>query len=413
MRPTPPRDDQRPLAAWLGPLLLLIAMIGTIALVGCARSTPVIVAPPATTATPSPATEASGPVPLDELAVTLEQVAKGFDRPLFVTNAGDGTGRLYVVEQGGRISVIEPGDGAITGFLDVEGLISDGGERGLLGLAFSPDYADSGELYVNYTDRAGATVVARYTADDPGAMTPKLDGPEVLLRVEQPYANHNGGCLAFDREGRLWVGMGDGGSGGDPENRAQNPRSLLGKMLTLDVSQPNPRPRIAITGVRNPWRFSFDRATGDLWIADVGQNAWEEVHLLRAGVIEGTNLGWNLWEGNHPYPEGSKRKRDGFEFPVIEYGHDVGRSITGGYVYRGSRSPGLVGAYLYADFEAGWIDAARVDDATPPHLTEQARLVSEAGQPSSFGEDEAGEVYVCDYAGGTVSRIVATAPKTR
>ncbi len=376
---------------------------------GCSRSEPAAVRPAVRAGTSAPGTVESGPASLTALSVTLEPVASGFDRPLFVTHAGDGSGRLYVVEQSGRISVVEPGQGRVERLLDISGLVSDGGERGLLGLAFAPDYERSGELYVDYTDTAGATVVARYRADDPASTVPRLSGPEVILRIEQPYANHNGGCIAFDRNGLLWVGTGDGGSAGDPQDHAQDPRSLLGKILTLDVARPKPGPRIAVSGVRNPWRFSFDRKTGDLWVGDVGQNAWEEVDLLRADAIVGANLGWDRWEGTHPYPAGASPSRDGFEFPVIEYGHDTGRSVTGGYVYRGRRSPALAGAYLYADFEAGWIAAARVEDAKPPRVVEQARLVDKAGHPSSFGEDESGELYVCDYAGGTISRIVARA----
>ncbi|MDZ4169292.1 MAG: PQQ-dependent sugar dehydrogenase [Coriobacteriia bacterium] len=390
-------------------IVVPLLVCASVALAGCSRAEPRVLQPPSPTPPPA-SVPTSAPVSLTDVEVSLQPVAEGFDRPVFVTHAGDGSGRLYVVEQSGSIRVIAPKGAGIAPFLDVSELISDGGERGLLGLAFSPDYASSGDFYVNYTDRDGATVVASYRAMDPAALTPKLATPATLLRIEQPYSNHNGGCIAFDEDGLLWIGMGDGGSGGDPEDRAQNPKSLLGKMLTLDVSKPGSKPRIAITGVRNPWRFSFDRSTGDLWIADVGQNAWEEVHLLQAGSIDGANLGWNLWEGSHPYPEGSNPSRKGFVFPVAEYGHDEGRSITGGYVYRGSESPGLTGAYVFADFEAGWIGAlAAMPEGSDAGPRTPVRLVDDAGQPSSFGEDEAGELYVCDYASGTVSKVVARA----
>jgi glucose/arabinose dehydrogenase len=386
-------------------MFVATAMLWAVVVSGCGPGGPVVLDPPEDATNPTG--PARGEVRLDRLGVTLEPIARGFDRPLFVTHAGDRSGRLYVVEQGGRVHVID-GPGSTDVFLDMSDLISDGGERGLLGLAFSPDYESSGEFYVNHTDPSGATVIARYRADDPSNSTPNLEGPETLLRIEQPYSNHNGGCLLFDAEGLLWIGMGDGGSGGDPQDRAQDPDSLLGKMLTLDVSLPEPKPVVRISGVRNPWRYSFDRETGDLWIADVGQNAREEVTRLGRDETYGANLGWNRWEGTRPYPEGSSGDRDGFVFPLIEYGHDVGRSITGGYVYRGTASPSLAGTYLFADFERGWIDGFRaVSTESPLYLADPTRLVAAAGRPSSFGEDEVGEVYVCDFADGVVSRIVA------
>ncbi len=352
------------------------------------------------------------PAPLNALELTLQPVVSGLDKPLYVTHAGDGSGRLFVLEQGGRVRVVRDGNLSRGTFLDVSKRISSGGERGLLGLAFSPDYAVSGTFYVNYTDKGGDTVIARFIADDPASDTPNLSGPTAVLRVPQPFANHNGGCIVFEpRTSRLWVGMGDGGSGGDPGDRAQDRGELLGKMLVLDFSKSDtPKPQVIQRGVRNPWRFSFDRATRDLWIGDVGQNAWEEIDFVVLDEVDGVNWGWRRWEGNHAYPSGSTSSRSRMRFPVAEYGHDVGRSVTGGYVYRGTAYPALVGTYLYADFEAGWIAGLqRLNENGTELVTPRVRtLVENAGNPSSFGEDEDGELYVCDWR-GTLYRVTARA----
>lgn len=392
--------------------LLLAALLA--AITGCAeRSTEPAAPPPqrVTTGTSEPATgspSAAEPAPLADLRFGLTPIARGLEHPLLVTNAGDGSGRLFIVEQAGIVRVIRDGALAERPYLDVRHLVSAGGERGLLGLAFDPQFASNGRLYVNYTDRSGDTVVARFTVDDPASDRPRATGPDVLLRVEQPYSNHNGGNIVFGPDGLLWIGMGDGGSAGDPEDRAQDPRSLLGKMLTLDVRQPNAKPRVVVSGLRNPWRFSFDRATGDLWIGDVGQNAWEEIDHLPTGSIVGSNLGWNRWEGNHPYPPGTRRSRAGFTFPLLEYGHETGRSVTGGHVYRGRRFPWLSGAYLYADFEAGWVAALRTERAEGAvKVAEQRVVLRDVGLCASLGEDENGEVYLCDWQNGVVSLITA------
>ncbi len=396
--------------------LMLTTLIFAILITGCAG--------PATTppATPSPAppamseptaTPASEPVALADLRVELVPVARGFEAPLALTHAGDGSGRLFVVEQAGLVRVVRDGvisDGA---YLDVRRRITSGGERGLLGLAFAPDYSDSGVFYVNYTDRNGDTVVARFTADDPASDSPKLTGPEALLTVKQPYGNHNGGCIVFEPgTSRLWVGMGDGGSGGDPQGNGQNPRALLGKMLVLDVGGAGkPEPEVVQSGVRNPWRFSFDRETRDLWIADVGQNAWEEIDFVELDSATGVNWGWNRWEGNHAYPSGSKPSKSGFRFPIAEYGHDKGNSITGGYVYRGAEYPAMRGTYVYGDFGSGWIAGIRrtAPDGTVLDRPEERDLI-EGGTvvPSSFGEAEDGELYVCDYT-GSIWKVTGTA----
>lgn len=373
---------------------------------------------PPVTPTPTPPAAVDGALPLDSIELVLEEVANGFENPVFVTHAGDGSGRLFVVEQGGLVRVVRDGAVSRGDFLDVRDLITTGGERGLLGLAFAPDYATTGRFYINYTDLKGATVIARYVAADPGSDTPRLTGPAEALRIPQPYSNHNGGCIVFGPDGMLWVGMGDGGSGGDPQGHAQNPDSLLGKMLRLDVSgagrakpasdNPGPARGAKLTdlayqsGLRNPWRFSFDRSTGDLWISDVGQNAWEEINHIELEKAAGANFGWNLWEGTHSYPPDSSPSARGFVFPVLEYGRSEGKSVTGGYVYRGTRYPALDGVYLYADFVDGWVAGLRLDESgggDPEALREERVLVRNAGRPSSFGEDEDGELYVVDHGG--------------
>lgn len=385
-------------------LLAVWALAAFLTASACSNpATPRSVPPEGTT---SPDSGAAGPQPVSVLEFGLEPVARGFEQPLLVTHAGDGSERLFVVEQGGLVRVVRDGTVARSAFLDLRDEISTGGERGLLGLAFAPDFEESGHLYVDYTDTNGDTVIARYTADDPASDAPSFGKPRKLLTVEQPYANHNGGNIVFGPDDLLWVGMGDGGSAGDPGGNAQDAGSLLGKMLTLDVSKRSPRPRIVVSGLRNPWRFSFDRETGDLWIGDVGQNEWEEIDLLRAGRIEGANLGWNVWEGNHPYPSDASPARKGFTFPIAEHARDEARSITGGFVYRGRRYPRMEGVYLYADFEAGWVGALRTDEGTKtPTVAEQRIVLRDVGNPSSFGEDEDGELYLCDWAGGTVYAV--------
>jgi len=351
----------------------------------------------------------------------LVTVADGFRRPLLVTHAGDGSGRLFVVEQGGVIRVIKDGAVLAEPFLDVSELVSraarsnDYTERGLLGLAFHPDYAENGLFYINYTDANGNTVVARYSVsgDNPDRADPASALP--LLYVPQPYSNHNGGHMEFGPDGYLYISLGDGGSGGDPQGNGQNLGSLLGKILRIDINADdgyaippdNPfagradaRPEIWAWGLRNVWRFSFDRVTGDLYLADVGQNRWEEINFQPATSRGGENYGWNAYEGSHVYsgqPPASE-----VVMPVLEYEHRNGWcSVTGGYVYRGERISALQGYYLYGDWCTGTIWAARADSSG----IWQATIVLESGrQISSFGEDEAGELYLVDY-GGAVLRF--------
>jgi glucose/arabinose dehydrogenase len=363
---------------------------------------------------PAPAS-AQGSEDLPELALTA--VATGLQSPTAIVNAGDGTDRLFVLEQPGRIRVIANGQLLSEPFLDLTGRVSTGPEQGLLGLAFHPGYAENGLFFVDYTDPDGHTVVARYrvSAADPNLADPA--SAREVLRVEQPFTNHNGGQLEFGPDGYLYVSLGDGGSGGDPQNNGQNLGTLLGAILRLDVDGAEPyavpadnpfveregaRPEIWAYGLRNPWRFSFDRETGDLWIADVGQHVWEEINLQPADSPGGENYGWHVMEGAHCFQPSEGCDREGLTLPVLEYDHDQGCSVTGGFRYRGSALPGLAGTYLFADYCSGVIWGARegeVDSWT------SAELLSSGLRVSAFGEDEAGELYLADHGGGAVYRL--------
>ncbi|MBZ0280054.1 MAG: PQQ-dependent sugar dehydrogenase [Anaerolineae bacterium] len=354
--------------------------------------------------------------PPDGTAYELIEVAGGFVRPVFLTHADDGSGRAFIVEQNGRIFVIQDGNVLGTPFLDASDIVSrDANERGLLGLAFHPNYAENGFFYINYTNRSGNTIIARYTvsADNPNVADP--DSALNLLQIAQPYANHNGGDLAFGPDGYLYIGMGDGGSAGDPQGYAQNTGELLGKILRIDVDggepyaipEDNPfvndssyAPEIWALGVRNPWRFSFDAVTGDLYIGDVGQNQWEEVNFQPAGQ-GGINYGWNIIEGIHRYS--GEPVPDGLTPPFAEYSHADGCSVTGGYVYRGAELPELQGVYFFADYCSGIIWSNYRDAAG----TWQTNVFMESGLTiSSFGVDEANELYVMNHS-GTVAKLVA------
>jgi glucose/arabinose dehydrogenase len=336
-------------------------------------------------------------------------VTAGLAAPLFVTHAGDGSGRLFVVEQPGRVRIVSGGALAATPFLDIADRVLTGGERGLLGLAFHPRYGSNGRLFVSYTRRDdGASVVSELAVSgDPNVASPSSE--RVLLVVPQPFANHNGGMMAFGPGGFLFVAMGDGGSGGDPGNRAQNRQELLGKILRIDVDRgvepyaipaDNPfaagggRPEIFALGFRNPWRFSFDRGTGRLYAGDVGQARFEEVDI----VVRGGNYGWRILEGRRCFEPATNCNRIGLKAPLLTYAHTGGRcSVTGGYVYRGRAVRTLASTYLYGDFCTGEIFGRR-DGRSSVLLDTTLRI-------ASFGEDEAGEVYVVDIA-GSVHRIV-------
>ena len=335
--------------------------------------------------------------------IGLVAVARGLDRPVHVAAAPGEPDRLYVVEQAGRIRIVEGGRVVSKPFLDVTSEVVSGGEQGLLSVAFHPDYQENGFLYVDYTDLSGDTRVVEYRAlDDRTAVDPATR--RVVLAIDQPYSNHNGGQLAFGPDGRLWVGMGDGGAGGDPENRAQDLSSLLGKLLTLDVSESSPDPEIAAYGLRNPWRFSFDRETGDLWIGDVGQGDFEEIDRLpRAEVGNLVNFGWDALEGDATYEEKEPNPEGTLVGPVAVYDHGEGCSVTGGFVYRGGEVPALEGRYVYGDYCSGtiWSIAA---DGTRESVRKESIQVDGL---TSFGEDGRGELYAASSK-GTIFRISAT-----
>jgi glucose/arabinose dehydrogenase len=336
-------------------------------------------------------------------AVALARIPGTFDQPVYVTAPRGDTARLFVVEKTGRIRIVKDGAVLAEPFLDLSAAVSSDGERGLLSVAFDPRYAANRRFYVNYTNLAGNTRVARYTASAQNPDRASASSAKMLLRVLQPYSNHNGGQLQFGPDGRLYVGMGDGGSGGDPQGRAQDPRSRLGKMLRLSLGASPVRVGVYAKGVRNPWRFSFDRKTGALWIGDVGQNEWEEVDYLRPGRPAGANLGWNGYEGTHVYAAATAARLDkgALTWPVTQYSHRVGQSVTGGYVYRGSAIPSLRGFYVFGDYVTGRVWAMKGPTGTPEALPGADRA---AGNISSFGEDAAGELYVVDIA-GAVYRI--------
>jgi glucose/arabinose dehydrogenase len=350
----------------------------------------------------------------ERVGVALEPFVGGFVAPLFVTTAGDGGHTMFVVEQGGTIRVLDGQQVLERPFLDISDLTEAGGEQGLLGLAFHPDYPDDRRFFINYTDDAGDTVVASYEAASPTLADE--DSAEILLEVDQPYANHNGGHLAFGPDGHLYIASGDGGSAGDPQENGQNPDALLGKLLRIDVDAGQPygipsdnpyadgeggAPEVWALGLRNPWRFSFDEPTGSLWVADVGQNALEEVN--RVPLDEpGVNYGWNAMEGSACY-ESNDCDRSGLTLPVTEYGHEEGCSVTGGFVYRGDRFPSWRGGYFFGDFCSGsiWVIDARARSAVEPML-----VASSDHSISSFGVDAAGELYVTDLASGEILRLV-------
>jgi glucose/arabinose dehydrogenase len=363
----------------------------------------------------------TGPVAFADLTrvrMQLMEVAGGFSQPLFVTHAGDGGGQVYVVEQGGTVVLLDrEGRPVAEKFLDIAGRVSAGGERGLLGLAFHPGFRLNGRVFVNYTDRNGDTVVSEFHAT---ATRADANSERLLLKIDQPYANHNGGWIGFGPDRNLYIGMGDGGSGGDPHNNGQRKDTLLGKMLRLDVDRGDPygipagnpfagqqgsRPEIWDYGLRNPWRNSFDRETGDLFIGDVGQNRLEELNVQPSGK-GGLNFGWNIMEGDACFRQ-DPCDRSGLSLPVFAYGRGEGTVITGGYVYRGKQFPFFAGAYVFGDYASGTIWAFKAADALAGPV-QPVKLLDAGMAISSFGEDEAGELYVTDLSGGKVHRIVVS-----
>jgi glucose/arabinose dehydrogenase len=322
-------------------------------------------------------------------ALRLVRVAAGLEAPTYVTAAPGQRSRLYVVEKTGRILVLQNGRVRTEPFLNLRGQVSTGGEQGLLSVAFHPRYARNHRLFVDYTDRSGDTRIVEYRSNG----TRVLPGSaRQLLFVDQPYPNHNGGQLEFGPDGALYVGMGDGGSGGDPENRAQNAGSLLGKLLRIAVDKPGRPVKIAALGLRNPWRFSFDRRTKDLWIGDVGQNEWEEVDFLpRRRLGQTINYGWRIWEGRARYAPGEQPARGSLVFPVAVYNHRLGCSVTGGYVYRGRAVPAARGRYFYGDYCSGRVWSKRGRAVRQEPFTVDSL--------SSFGEGPTGELYLASLEG--------------
>lgn len=345
--------------------------------------------------------------------VDIELFKDGFTDPLNLQHVNDD--RLFVVEQGGRIKIIQ-GDGTVNPvpYLDISSIISSGNERGLLGLAFHPDYANNGYFYVNYTNPSGDTQVSRFSVDSGNPDLADENSELPIIGYTQPFSNHNGGNLAFGPDGYLYISSGDGGSGGDPGNRAQNTLLPLGKLLRLDVDNPSGNNNYGIPpdnpfignpdgldeiwayGLRNPWRFSFDLTENNLWIADVGQNNWEEIN--RVDVSEaGINYGWRCYEGNHPFNTDNCPPQSELTFPIAEYSHSNGCSITGGYVYRGSVYSDIAGLYFFADYCSGLIGT--VDSA--------GNLIDHGDFPGnwvSFGEDINKELYIIDI-GGSIYKI--------
>ena len=410
---------RRSRATWVA-LLVLVACSGPTTSPQASSPSVAASSTPGVTGSPMPAPSIA---PLT--SVSLEQTASGLSDPIGVTNAGDGSGRLVVNERGGRIRVINP-DGSVRGtdFVDLSDRVEAGGERGLLGVAFHPQFATNGRLFVHYSRKGdGATVISELTASGDHA-TASAASERVIFTLSQPFANHNGGEIAFGPDGYLYIGLGDGGSGGDPFGNGQNRQVLLGKILRIDVDGPhasgeeyaipedNPYaaggvepgaglPEIWAYGLRNPWRFSFDRATGDLYIGDVGQGSWEEIDRQPAASTGGENYGWNLFEGSHCSADCNSISA---VLPISEYSHSDsgGCSVTGGYVYRGTRQPAMAGTYLFSDYCSGTIWTPSPSGGLAPEVLDATGL-----QVTSFGEGEDGEIYLVDLGGGGLYHVLA------
>jgi len=388
--------------------------------------------PPPDTSTPEPSitpTDTHTPEPTepptinpyvvgfpDPAAYEWAQVISGLDLPVDIQNAGDGTGRIFIVEKHGQILILQNNQLLPQPFLDIRSEVkSRGTEQGLLGLAFHPHFAQNGLFFVYYIDLNGNSVVARFqvSSNDPNLADPTSEVD--LLHVSQPYANHNGGCLAFDPDGNLYIGLGDGGSEGDPLRTSQNLQILLGKLLrinidygssyTIPADNPFARggglPEIWAYGLRNPWRFSFDRLTGNLYIADVGQDEWEEVDFVHAGNPGGMNFGWSFYEGMHPYQDQPPVNAT-FTWSVAKYSHSEGCSLTGGYVYRGSALPEWQGVYFYGDYCSGTVWGLI---QTGTDTWQSKSLFSSGAKITTFGVDEGGEIYLADYRSGALLRL--------
>ncbi len=430
-------------------LLIFLLILTACASVSSPEATVEVVTPPVTTpvstasppllpptTTPEPAvgvSPTSEPIPsstptleptpvpiLFPPSISLDPFVSVSDQITYLTHAGDGSGRIFLVEKEGRVRIIEQGRVHDDPFLDISDVVeSRSSEQGLLSIAFDPDYENNGGFYVNYTSRAGDgdTAIARYQVSDDPNVADAASG-QVILTIDQPAANHNGGQIQFGPDGYLYIGTGDGGSANDPWDNAENLGVLLGKMLriavqgqeTYAIPHDNPfierndvRAEIWAYGLRNPWRFSFDRATSDLYIADVGQNKWEEVDFQSAQSVGGEHYGWDTTEGTHCFEPVDGCDATAITMPVAEYNHDQGCSITGGYIYRGDIYPQLAGMYFYADYCTGTIWALRQENDG----SWQNAVVFDSGlNVASFGEDEAGELYILGL-NGTVFRLLA------
>ena len=354
---------------------------------------------------------------------TLQLVTNQLSSPVYATSPPGDTLRLFVVQQGGLVRILRRDTLLGTPFLDLRAKIAAGNERGLLSLAFHPQYAVNGRFYVYYTNPNGDIRIVRYNVSADSNVADSLSGDTVLAVPHPGHDNHNGGQLQFGPDGKLYAGTGDGGGGGDPDQNGQDRHALLGKILRLNVDTAsgyaiptdNPfatdttaEPEIWALGVRNPWRFSFDRQTGDLYIGDVGQGAWEEVDVQPAASLGGLNYGWVIMEGKHCYPPGTNTcNQTGLTLPVLEYDHPTGCSITGGYVYRGTRVPMLAGQYLYSDYCTHFVRSFVYSggQATSPH--DWTTELDPGGNVSSFAQDRRGELYIITL-GGSLYRIVPT-----
>ena len=379
---------------------ILILCLTTLALTACAE-------------------ESAGPNPAPAGTARLELVVSSLTSPVFLTAPLGDTDRLFIVEQGGRIRIVKNGSLLGSPFLDLSSKTSASGERGLLGLAFHPQYAQNGVFVVNYTNLSGDTRISRFVVSGNPDVA-DAGSEQVLLSVVQPFSNHNGGMVDFGPDGFLYIGLGDGGSGGDPQGNGQDRTTLLGSMLRVDIDGGTPyaipstnpyashqtfRREIWSYGLRNPWRFSFDRLTGDLYIADVGQNAREEIDVQQASSVGGENYGWNIMEGSICFSPSSGCNQSGLTLPVLDYNHSQGCSVTGGYVYRGAAIPAIQGQYFYADFCQGWVRSFEYQNGQAVAQTDWPSLTP-GGTISSFGEDANGELYVVVHS-GSVYRIVS------
>lgn len=351
--------------------------------------------------------------------IELKPIAYGFREPTYLTNTKDGSGRIFVVEKKGQIKILKESNILSEPFIYIVSQVrSKGSEQGLYSIAFHPNYKENGRFFVNYTNLDGDTIVSEYKVSNNPDIADK-NSERIIIMIRQPASNHNGGQLKFGPDGYLYIGMGDGGGAGDPWGNAQNKQVLLGKMLRIDVDGEKPygipknnpfvgkkdgREEIWAYGLRNPWRFSFDPVTGDMYIADVGQKDWEEIHFQPANSKGGENYGWDLFEGFHEFEPKEGYDTNMFTMPVAEYGHKQGCSVTGGYIYRGKKYPTVSGTYFFADFCSGIIWGLRKNQKQHWEMTE---FLESPLMVSTFGQDENGEIYVLDFKKGAIYHLSA------